>query len=587
MADEYYLQNNASNSDDSESELNLSIPELKGYLSKWTNYIHGWQPRFIVLKDGTLSYYKSEQDSDFGCRGAISLQKATIKSHEFDECRFDVSIGQNVWYLRAETPEDKRNWIEVLQSYKTDYPETISLRRHGSTISLQSNTLSTASGSSMKRVSRGLREKMHEIETYRDILYGQIETLQRYFDSLHLKNGDNNPLDLGDGLKPIDFKGEAITFRETTAGVITTLQHCLDIISQKEESFKKKFDREVDRRKKAEDLYRQCKEEVLKNRNSSIPGPDLEEGPHSTIPEDEFFDAVETGLDKIEEDRQLRVRLKFQSQQSQISTTSSVFTANQETDDDKQQSEDFGTGVQARSHKLWPEIDRICTEQLDQARQGVGDGGNGWQLFADEGEMKMYRREEEVDGMVIDPLKSCHVVQGVTAREMCHYFFDPAYRNDWETTLEDVQIVDNVAPDTMVFLQTYKRIWPASQRDALFWSHMRKITDNEDQSAHDTWVVCNHSNQNEEYPPANTGKCVRIYLTVILLCQTYLPPGKDAKTATRDDLTCKITYCSTVNPGGWAPATVLRAIYKKEYPKFLKRFTGYVIEQSKNKPIMY
>lgn len=42
-----------------------------------------------------------------------------------------------------------------------------------------------------------------------------------------------------------------------------------------------------------------------------------------------------------------------------------------------------------------------------------------------------------------------------------------------------------------------------------------------------------------------------------------------------------------VNPGGWAPATVLRAIYKKEYPKFLKRFTGYVIEQSKNKPIMY
>lgn len=40
----------------------------------------------------------------------------------------------------------------------------------------------------------------------------------------------------------------------------------------------------------------------------------LQEGPHSTIPEDEFFDAVETGLDKIEEDRQLRVRLKFQSQ---------------------------------------------------------------------------------------------------------------------------------------------------------------------------------------------------------------------------------------------------------------------------------
>jgi len=73
--------NNSSNSssDDSDNELVNQIPELKGYLSKWTNYIHGWQPRFIVLKDGTLSYYKSEDDSDFGCRGAISLQKATIK----------------------------------------------------------------------------------------------------------------------------------------------------------------------------------------------------------------------------------------------------------------------------------------------------------------------------------------------------------------------------------------------------------------------------------------------------------------------------------------------------------------------------
>lgn len=69
-----------SQSDTSEEEeyLDNSI-ELRGYLSKWTNYIYGWQPRYIVLKDGTLSYYKSESESDFGCRGAISLSKATIK----------------------------------------------------------------------------------------------------------------------------------------------------------------------------------------------------------------------------------------------------------------------------------------------------------------------------------------------------------------------------------------------------------------------------------------------------------------------------------------------------------------------------
>jgi hypothetical protein len=42
-----------------------------------------------------------------------------------------------------------------------------------------------------------------------------------------------------------------------------------------------------------------------------------------------------------------------------------------------------------------------------------------------------------------------------------------------------------------------------------------------------------------------------------------------------------------VNPGGWAPASVLRTIYKREYPKFLKRFTQYVIDQTAKKPIMF
>lgn len=60
MADNDNLVHTQSNSDDSDYDVNCSnsVPELKGYLSKWTNYIHGWQPRFIVLKDGTLSYYK-------------------------------------------------------------------------------------------------------------------------------------------------------------------------------------------------------------------------------------------------------------------------------------------------------------------------------------------------------------------------------------------------------------------------------------------------------------------------------------------------------------------------------------------------
>lgn len=67
---------------DLDDELSAAV-ELSGTLSKWTNYIHGWQDRYIVLKNGTISYYKSEQEAAVGCRGAVSLSKAVISVYIF------------------------------------------------------------------------------------------------------------------------------------------------------------------------------------------------------------------------------------------------------------------------------------------------------------------------------------------------------------------------------------------------------------------------------------------------------------------------------------------------------------------------
>ena len=70
-------------------------------------------------------------------------------------------------------------------------------------------------------------------------------------------------------------------------------------------------------------------------------------------------------------------------------------------------------------------------EQLQYARLGVE--GGVWQLFAEDGEMKMYKREEEIDGLAVDPLKAVHTVKGVTGREMTLYFFSPDVRFEWES----------------------------------------------------------------------------------------------------------------------------------------------------------
>lgn len=143
---------------------------------------------------------------------------------------------------------------------------------------------------------------------------------------------------------------------------------------------------------------------------------------------------LELVLLELNEINRFNILYVYLQSQTNINSSASERNLNEEIVSDEEAEEDgFGTGNLAKSHRLWPEIDSICNEQLRYARQGVGEGGNGWQLFAQEGEMKMYRREQEIDGMVVDPLKACHVVRGVTAREMCHYFFMPEYRNDWES----------------------------------------------------------------------------------------------------------------------------------------------------------
>ncbi|KAG8040668.1 hypothetical protein G9C98_002664 [Cotesia typhae] len=482
--------------DEEESE-GVIVPELQGTLSKWTNYIHGWQTRFIVLKDGTLSYYKSEQDSGFGCRGSISLYKADIKA-------------------------------------ESGYSSENSLKRHGSTVSLVSNTQSTASGGSLnKRGLRNLKEKLAELETFKDILSKQIDTLQKYFDNcagnvspsqvssvsqetrVNSHEFIKNDIGFDPALQSIDFKGEAITFKATSEGILSTLQHCVELMGQREDVWRRRWEKENERRKKMQELYKALKDQINIHRGDPIRprvlihgGPDYEEGPHSALCDEEFYDAVETGLDKIDEDNQMRDRLKRKS--VSISVDSTI--------------------TPAVNHKLWPEIEKVTMQQLHYARLGVG-GAGGWQLFAEDGDMRMYRREEEADGLVVDPLKACHVVKGVTAREVCQIFFSPEYRSGWETTLEDMTIAETISNDTLVFLQTHKRIWPASQRDALFWSHIRSVPDDQDPDASDLWIV--------------------------------------------------------LNPGGWAPASVLRAVYKREYPKFLKRFTSFCIEQCKDKPILF
>ena len=44
--------------------------------------------------------------------------QATVKPHELDDLRFDISVSDCVWYLRANTVEDRQKWIDTIEAHK-------------------------------------------------------------------------------------------------------------------------------------------------------------------------------------------------------------------------------------------------------------------------------------------------------------------------------------------------------------------------------------------------------------------------------------------------------------------------------------
>uniref|UniRef100_A0AC34RKF8 Collagen type IV alpha-3-binding protein n=1 Tax=Panagrolaimus sp. JU765 TaxID=591449 RepID=A0AC34RKF8_9BILA len=237
---------------------------------------------------------------------------------------------------------------------------------------------------------------------------------------------------------------------------------------------------------------------------------------------------------------------------------------------------------------LWKEISDLTAEQVKYAKTGVDVGI--WELFCEDGAMKMYKREmESEDGLMVDPLKAVHHVKGISAREYIDCFFKPEYKPEWDDTLVKLNVVDKLDEYTFVLHQLHKKVWPAAQRESLFWTHFENVTDQREHDAIDAFVVCNHNVERDDVPLTD-GSCVRVGLTIAMLCQTTVSENSKEKTKeelTREDIQCRIYYVAQVHPGGWVPTAALRQVYKREYPRFLRTFTNYVVKKVGDRPLEF
>uniref|UniRef100_A0A914DYQ1 START domain-containing protein n=1 Tax=Acrobeloides nanus TaxID=290746 RepID=A0A914DYQ1_9BILA len=225
-------------------------------------------------------------------------------------------------------------------------------------------------------------------------------------------------------------------------------------------------------------------------------------------------------------------------------------------------------------------------EQLNYAKASTDEGV--WEKFCDEGDMKLFSRKDyQSDGnMCAPPLKAIHSIKGVTAKECIDYFFKPEHKMEWDIAIQDMEIVEQVQPNIIIFHLNHKWIPPVARRESLFWSHLCDVsyTKYKDSNAFDAYAVCNITFNRDDVQLFHKSN-VRAGARVIMLCQTVIEKQKTNPKISRDNVRCNIIYMAQLSSGGYVPIAPMEALYRREFPRFLKNFTEKIQNKTQGKPL--
>eukprot|EP00095_Tigriopus_kingsejongensis_P006145 maker-scaffold730_size105374-snap-gene-0.17 protein:Tk06145 transcript:maker-scaffold730_size105374-snap-gene-0.17-mRNA-1 annotation:"AGAP001935-PA" len=111
--------------------------EKSGYLTKLGGKIKSWKRRYFVLKNGTLSYWKSLHDTHRKPQGLITLDESCRVSRTEGSNTFEIATSSKTFYMTADSHSLVEEWVRVLQNVIQRNALKLLLSRHDQKPTLQ------------------------------------------------------------------------------------------------------------------------------------------------------------------------------------------------------------------------------------------------------------------------------------------------------------------------------------------------------------------------------------------------------------------------------------------------------------------
>ncbi|KWU44499.1 hypothetical protein RHOSPDRAFT_18065, partial [Rhodotorula sp. JG-1b] len=241
-------------------------PVMKGYLQKWTNLAKGYKPRWFVLDNGVLSYYRNQSDEGNVSRGSISMTVAKVEPPSADKLKFVVGSKidrSSSVYLKGNHPVEVMRWIDAIRQSIDIANEGAMLQRTNTTGSVRAPSISEVNRpASLTRQAGSPHESLTapSIDGDNDT-FREDEDSPPHADDFHLmaQNAKTQVEASQQLLETIDARQQDVkdALRRSLASLETILDDYIDVVDQREGYFQRRYEKEVEAKRQWEESMKE------------------------------------------------------------------------------------------------------------------------------------------------------------------------------------------------------------------------------------------------------------------------------------------------------------------------------------------